>query len=158
MKNQLLTLALILLGAFQTFAQSSDLTIQVKKTSFGTSFLQNDKILSNRQLLNIIQYNTEANELMKKAKTNADVSLVMGSIGGFMIGWTLGGAIAGGDPNWTLAGIGAGFVAIGIPFSIKYSKQAKAAVALHNQTIDGVSQLNFNIGLSPNGLGLKVSF
>ena len=35
--------------------------------------------------------------------------------GGFLIGWPLGTALAGGDPNWTLAAIGAGCVAIAIP-------------------------------------------
>lgn len=158
MKNQLVIVAILFLCAFQTFAQSSEQTIQIKKTAFGTSYLQNEKKLTPKQLLDITQYNAEANEIMKKAKTNADVSMVLGAIGGFMIGWPLGTAIAGGDPNWTLAGVGAGFVVVSIPFSVKYSKQAKEAVSIHNKTFEGVSRLNFDIGCFHSGLGLKISF
>lgn len=157
MKNQLLTIAIALLWSFQSIAQSSEFTIQTKKTAFGPTFYQNEKKLTIRQLLEITKHNTDAYSIMQKAKTNADVSTVLGAIGGFMIGWPLGTAIAGGDPNWTLAGVGAGFVAVSIPFTVKYSKQSQEAVTIHNETVQGVSRLNFDIGLFSNGLGVKIS-
>lgn len=157
MKNQLITLAIIILWSFQTFAQSSEQTIQIKKTAFGTFFLQNEEKLTLNQLLDVTQHNVEAYDLMKKAKTNANVSTILGAVGGFMIGWPLGTAIAGGEPNWALAGVGAGFAVVSIPFSVQYSKQAKQAVSIHNDTVQNVSSLNLKLGLFNKGLGLKIS-
>ena len=47
---------------------------------------------------------------------------LLGGIGGFLVGWTLGTALGGGDPDWTVAGVGAGFIALSIPFAIKVKK------------------------------------
>lgn len=56
--------------------------------------------------------NQDAYVLMDKVKTRTTVVSVFSYAGGFMIGWPIGTAIAGGDPNWSLAGVGAGLITL----------------------------------------------
>ncbi len=151
-------LVVTLICSLKIYAQSNEYSIQVKKEAIGTSFLQDEKKLSPRELLEITRYNPSAYESMKKAKSNNDASTVIGAIGGFLVGWPLGTALAGGDPNWTLAGIGAGFIGISIPFGALYTKHAKNAVDLHNQEVRQISNNNFGlgIGITGNGFGLRL--
>lgn len=52
--------------------------------------------------------------------------------GGFMIGWPIGTAIGGGDPNWGIAAAGVGCVLLSIPLANGYKKNAKEAVSIYN--------------------------
>ncbi len=130
------------------------------KRSFGVVFLQNGKKLAPKQLLEITKSNPEAYREMKIAKSNYDIGSVIGFAGGFMVGWPLGTAIAGGEANWTVAGIGAGLILVSIPFSTKYSKHAKNAVEIYN---DGLktptnSKVAFNFGVTRSGIGITMNF
>jgi hypothetical protein len=144
---------------FSSYGQNKSDSIEIKKT-LGTVFRQNGKNLTPSQLLNITQSNTEAYKEMKIAKSNYDVGFVFGFTGGFLVGWTAGTAIAGGKPNWTLAGIGAGLIVVSIPFSTAYTKHAKNAVKLYNNGLKstGLSNVDLKIGLTSNGIGVKVVF
>jgi hypothetical protein len=97
---------------------------------------------------------------MKIAKSNYDVGFVFGFSGGCLVGWPVGTAVAGGKPNWTLAGIGAGFIVVSIPFSSAYTKHAKNAVKIYNNGLKqtGFNNIDLNIGLTCNGIGVKVIF
>lgn len=147
-----------LICSFKIYAQSNEYSIQVKKEAIGTSFLQDEKKLSPRQLLEITRYNPLAYEEMKRAKSNYSAATVMGAIGGFLVGWPLGTAIAGEKPNWTMAGIGACFVGVSIPLAVLYTKQAKNAVDMHNQKVRQIPYNNYNlgIGITGNGFGLRI--
>ncbi len=159
MNKQILILlcALFLIGA-NALAQSQD-SIKVEKR-WGTVFTQNGKVLKPRQLLEITHVNPEAYQAMKQAKKNFDAGVTIGFIGGFMVGYPCGTAIAGGDPEWALAGIGAGLIALSIPFSTAYVKHTKRAVEIYNGTLitetKEVAQINF--GATSAGIGLKVTF
>lgn len=144
---------------FNSYGQNKSDSIEIKK-ALGTIFRQNGKNLTPRQLLDITQSNTEAYKEMKIAKSNYDIGLVFGFAGGFLVGWPLGTAIAGGEPNWTLAGIGAGLILVSIPFSTAYTKHAKNAVNLYNNGLKstGLNNVDFKIGLTYNGIGVKVIF
>lgn len=143
---------------FNSYGQNKSDSIEIKK-ALGTIFRQNGKNLTPRQLLDITQSNTEAYKEMKIAKSNYDIGSVFGFAGGFLVGWPLGTAIAGGEPNWTLAGIGAGLI-LSIPFSTAYTKHAKNAVNLYNNGLKstGLNNVDFKIGLTYNGIGVKVIF
>jgi hypothetical protein len=78
-----------------------------------------------------------------------------------MVGWPIGAAMAGGEPNWTMAGIGAGLIIISIPISLKFNKQAKQAVDIYNgglqsSSLRTKSELRFL--MTGNGLGLTFRF
>ncbi|MBS2210241.1 hypothetical protein KEM09_02445 [Carboxylicivirga mesophila] len=159
MNKQILILlcALFAIGA-SVVAQSQD-SISVEKR-WGTVFTQNGKVLKPRQLLEITHKSPEAYQSMLQAKKNYDAGAVIGFIGGFMVGWPCGTALAGGDPEWAMAGIGAGLIAISIPFSTAYVKHTKRAVAIYNGTLINetkeVAQINF--GATSAGIGVKVTF
>jgi hypothetical protein len=77
-----------------------------------------------------------------------------------MVGWPIGTAIAGGEPNWALAGIGAGLIVVSIPFSQKFNKQVKSAVETYNGGLKTSSfwdnrELRFSINANGVGFGLR---
>ncbi len=152
-------IGLFLLNFAQIFAQNKSDSIEIKK-ALETTFKQNGKNLTPRKLLNITQTNTEAYKEMKIAKNNYNIESVFGSVGGFMVGWVLGGAVVGGEPNWTLAGIGAGLIIVSIPFSTAYSKHAINAVRIYNNglKLTGMNNMDFKVGLTCNGIGIKMTF
>jgi len=130
------------------------------KQSFGVIFLQNGKKLSPRQLLEITKDNPEAYEEMKIAKSNSDIGAIFGAAGGFLVGYSLGSAISGGDPEWTIGGVGAGLILLSIPFTSKYSKHAKLAVEMYNRSLseNRMKKVDFNFGLTRTGIGITLNF
>ncbi len=155
----LVLLALLFIPVFSAFGQSRTDSIEIKK-GFGTVFRHNGKNLTPKQLLDLTASNPDAYKEMQIAKSNHAAGSVFGFIGGFLVGWPLGTAIGGGDPNWALAGIGAGLLVISIPFSSAYTKHAKNAANLYNS---GVSHSSLHgpklhIGMSGSGMGLRFSF
>ena len=141
------------------FAQTSTDTIEIRK-SLGTTFLQNGKKLTPKQLTEIMQSNPAALESMKKAKSNYGVSSVLGYAAGFLIGWPIGTAIAGGEPEWALAGVGAGIAVVSIPITSAYNRHAKEAVRLYNTGLTQTSfkKTEFKLGLAHNGIKVKMMF
>ena len=155
-----MTFFLILsLSIIHSYGQNHSDEIEIKK-GMGTVFRQNGKNLTPKQLLAITQINEEAYQEMKIAKTNYDAGSVIGFAGGFLVGWPLGTAIAGGEPNWTLAGIGAGLIAIGIPFNAAYSKRARNAVSIYNSGLkpEAPDQLAFKLAFTRDGIGIRLTF
>ena len=106
--------------------------------------------------------NSEALKLMKKAKSNYNFGLILGGLGGGLIGYPIGTSLGGGDPNWTLAGVGAALVIISIPINTSINKNTQQAIELYNSSLDTTSFYNFKpeftiIG-NTNGIGISMSF
>jgi outer membrane lipoprotein SlyB len=153
-----LLLVLILVGA--SFSLSAQPITSVKKFG-GYQYSQNGQELSMKQLVSAVEAHPEAYELMRSAKTNYTWSQVLGSVGGGLLGWPLGTAIAGGEPNWALAGIGAGLIVIGIPFSSAANKKSQQAVQLYNSdpTLHSYHlKPQWNLSIGANGLGVALHF
>jgi hypothetical protein len=150
---------LMAFASLATFAQNSTDPITIEK-KWRTVFLQNGQTVSPRQLVDITSVNPDAYRVMKLAKSNHDASMMFGSLGVFFIAMPIGASVFSYDPNWAMAGIGAGLVAVAIPFSVKYTKQAKSAVSLYNGGLKATSQgsVVFNMAFSSNGLGLRMTF
>src|SRR5688572_33467694 len=99
--NHMKKLASILIVFFfvvELSAQPQEGDITMKKTFGGVKFYQDGQLLKAQQVLKIMEPHEEAFSEFKKAKSNYDAANVFGFIGGFMIGWPLGTAVAGGDP------------------------------------------------------------
>lgn len=158
-KNYSLLIAFLFIYSISGFGQSITDSIQVKQ-GFGTMFRQNDKNLTPAQLSDIVKGNPEAYQEMQKAKTNSGVATVLGYTGGFLIGYPIGAAITGKDANWSLAGIGAGILAISIPFVSGYTKHATKAAKLYNSSSNKTSfrPLNFQFGMAGNGFAFELKF
>lgn len=97
---------------------------------------------------------------MQTAKDNLDGGNVLGAIGGGLLGFPLGTALAGGKFNWYLAGAGAALILLEIPLFVAYKQHARNAVAIYNKGLKSTASTNFNLklGLTCNGIGIKIRF
>ena len=158
MKKTILTL----IFTFATMTFCSAQKIEMEKVFGGYKFTQNGNQLAMKDLVKTMESNQKAFDLIKKAQSNNTLASIIGFAGGGLIGWPIGTAIGGGDADWTLAGIGAGLVAIGIPISSSANKKAKQAVELYNSTLDSTSfyevKPEFKIIANGNGIGLSMNF
>lgn len=109
-------------------------TISIKKVSGAYQFYQGDNRLNTKQFKNRVKPNEQAYRFVKSAQTTSAVSTILAYAGGFMIGWPIGTALAGGDPNWAIAGVGAGLIVVAIPIGQKSKKQIRRAVNIYNAT------------------------
>jgi hypothetical protein len=149
---------LLLLVATTVSAQQSP--IEIKKGFGGIKLMQNGQVLRPKMVLDIMKSNPDALAEFKKAKSNFDAGQVLGFIGGALIGWPLGTAAGGGDPNWGLAGAGAGLVLVSIPLSVGYKKHATKAVEIYNGNTGATGRIPVKMTMSPypGGLSLQVRF
>lgn len=136
-------------------------TIRMVKKSGAYHFYQKRKELKIAQLQSLLKTNDQAYKDIKSAKSSGTVSTVFAYAGGFLIGWPLGTALAGGKPNWALLGVGAGLAGISIPFSQSANKKARKAVREYNSALTSnasASLKEFNIGVTANNVGLVFKF
>ncbi len=119
-----------------------------------------NKVISVKHALQLMAKYPEALAYMKGAKSDQAGAQVLGAIGGGLIGFPVGTQIAGGDPNWTLAGIGAVFILASIPFIGNYKQKAQIAIKLYNESGPQAYRWKPKIrfGVSETGLGLRLSF
>lgn len=161
MKRITVILTFLMMIFSATYGQAPNDSIQMKKVFGGYQFYQDGQKLTVGLLVKAMETNKQAYKEIKEAQSTYTIASIIGGAGGFMVGWPLGAAVAGGKANWTMAGIGAGLIVVSIPISSKFNKQAKSAVD------------NFNAGLKPsafwdrselklsatgNGVGLVLRF
>ncbi len=150
----------LLFISFYSNAQSkSDSLIITPKRIYPVS--QAGVVLKPAQLNKILYSNPEAKKEMEAAKGNQAFAMILGTAGGFMIGWPLGQAIGGGEPQWALAGIGAGLVAISIPLSSAAKKKTLKAIDLYNAGLIAKKEtdpISFHLQGTKNGFGLVLMF
>lgn len=159
MNRLIILFSLLVFSTLSTWAQND--SIIATKTFGGYKFEHNGKIVNPKAMLTIMDQNQEALIYMKKAKTNSDLSLVLSFSGGFFIGWPVGTAIAGGDPTWFLAGIGAGLLLVGIPVARAANTNALKAVEIYNSSMQSTYFRNgmiLHLGLVDHGVGLSLTF
>ena len=142
------------LTGFVSFAQNDTITIVKKK------YLIDGNLQTPKQLLILMQDHPEAFTSMKRAKSNFDGAMALSYIGGFFIGYPLGQAIAGGDPAWAMAGIGAGAVLLAIPLINGYHKHAQKAIRLYNKDMlrKKKGDIVLKFGTTPHGAGILIRF
>lgn len=154
-------LFILLVSAFKFgFAQTQPDTITIKK-GLSTSFIKNGKLLKPKEIEQIVTTNSLASDHYQQAKKNILPATIFGSAGGFLIGYPLGSAIAGGKFNFGLLGIGVGLVGVSIPFSSAYNKHTRKAVQVYNGSVIGAiksSKPKVSSFLGASGLGLKAVF
>lgn len=154
---------ILLVLAFSTSALSQDSTqiIKVKSNFWGIQFYQNQQKFTMKQMATIMERNEDAYKLIQSARSSNTMAGVLGAIGGAMIGWNIGEAIAGGDPNWTLSAVGGAIVLASIPIYNSAYKKSKQAVELYNAGLKTTSSRNtteLNFSIAKGNIGLKLSF
>jgi hypothetical protein len=161
MKRIAIILTLLTVSLTFAFGQTVTDSISVKKVFGGYQFYQGEKILNMNQLVNAIKPNDQAYLQIKSAKSSYTIATIIGGVGGFMVGWPIGAALGGGEPNWTMAGIGAGLIVVSIPITHRFNKKAKQAVETFNSGLQASSFWDKNelqLSLTGNGIGLTLNF
>ncbi|SDL47250.1 hypothetical protein SAMN05421823_106117 [Catalinimonas alkaloidigena] len=156
-----LLLMVLLVGSASVSAQAVTVTDSITvKPGPGTVFMYQGNRLKPKQLLLLTQRSPAAYQEMQIAKSKSDVASVLGFIGGGLVGWPIGTALGGGQPNWALAGVGAGIIAVSIPFTASYNKHARAAAALYNQNAvpTATGRLEMELRFSGQHLGMQLRF
>lgn len=161
MKKITTTFCLLTMTFAFTFGQTSPDSIAMKKVFGGYQFYQGAQRLSMNQLVRTMESNQQAYNQIKSAQSNYTLATIIGGVGGFMVGWPIGTALGGGEPNWTLAGIGAGLIVVSIPITQGFNKKATQAVNTFNgglQTSSFWDKRELSFTVNGNGLGLKLKF
>lgn len=158
-----LMLAFLAIGLNPCFGQEQADTITLEKTFGGYAFSQNGKRLNMNQLSDALISNPEAYEQYQDAQSSGLAAQLIGSAGGFLVGWPIGTAIGGGEANWNLALIGAGLIAVSIPLNNSYNKRAKQAIDLFNNgplpdSPSDTEPSKLNVSIQGNGAGFILRF
>jgi len=161
MKRIAVVIILLSVACTFTFGQAATDSISMKKVFGGYQFYQGEKKLNMNRLVKAMKPNEQAYKEIKSAQSTYTLASIVGFAGGFMVGWPLGTAIGGGEPNWAMAGIGAGLIVVSIPITQNFNKKARKAVdsfngGLQPSTFWEKSELRFT--MSENGLGLTFRF
>ncbi len=145
--------AILFLYANKMFAQY-DNTIEARK-QFGTyQFYADGQKLKLKEVANKLSTNAEAYKLFQSAKSNYVTGSVLGGVGGFLIGYGLGGYFFNKNQNTkfpgVLIGIGAGLALLTIPMNSAYNMQAKKAVDLYNSSHTSLFKKTFQLQVALN--------
>jgi len=136
--------------------------INSEKIFGGYKFTQNGEGLKMKQLVAKVSDDPKAYKLMKSAKSNVDMGTILSGIGGFLIGYPIGTAIGGGEPNWLLAIGGIVLAGTGFPLANNGYKRAKKAVGIYNKSLSEPIGTNFKpqfeLATTQNRIGLIIKF
>ena len=145
--------------------------------TFSQVSLSNGKLYKDGQNYRFSDYkqvfqNQEALNYYQNYKTNKTVSMIFGGLGGALMGFGFARALSGGDKTyvddngtvhktetkgWGLVGLGAGLVAVGIPFSISAKKNLNKAIDTENNKNTGFNPY-FKLETSGTALALSYNF
>lgn len=159
--NKYVFLILFLSILFNAHSQNEN-KLRLQSSFFGNKFFKGDTIISVNQVLYEMRSNESVYNLMKSAKKDFVIAQILGATGGILVGWQLGTAVAGGEPNWVMAGVGVGILAISIPISINFRNKARSAISEHNNLIVGSNKWGYKpvykLGFMGNNLKLQIRF
>lgn len=151
----------ILLMAFlpHVSAQETANTIVVEKTPVGFRYSQDGQYLSLPQLAKALESNQEAHSLIKSAQTSNTFATVIGGLGGFALGWSVGTYIGTGEMLLPVLVTGIGLIVVSIPFTLCSNWKTKRAVNIFNSQVQTPStSADVRFTLSGNGFGLTLRF
>ncbi len=161
MKKIAFILTLLVVNITLTYAQNVSDSISIKKVFGGYQFYQGDEILNMNQITATLNSNELALKQLKSARVSSIIAYIFTYAGGYLVGWTIGTALRGDDPEWIMAGMGAGLIAVGIPFNLLYINKVKQAVDTYN---GGYKKTSFwdnselKLSYTANGVGLTLNF
>jgi len=162
MKYLVISIFLILIATPVVKAQDDKEKIEVERVFGGYRYTQNGRDLKMKQLVKKMRYDEMAYPKIKSARLNNTLATVLGAAGGFLIAYPIGTAIVNGEPNWTLAYIGAGLIVLSIPISIIGNKKAAKAIHIYNANLYDQASLfkkpQLRLSISGPGLGLTLKF
>jgi hypothetical protein len=161
MKKISLIIVLLTFSLSNVFAQVATDSITIKKILGSYQFYQNQKKLKHKEVANAMIFNQEAYTQFKSAQSSYALATIIGGAGGLLVGWNIGTAIGGGNPNWVMAGVGAGLIVLSLPLNQSFNKKGKQAVEAYNSNIKAsiIKEKNqLNLSISGNKVGFVFRF
>ncbi len=161
MKNICIVFALFLYGSTCLLAQSNFEEITIKNNLGGYQFYQGENRLSVNELAKTLKTNSIAYKQFQSGQNSYRASMIFGTVGGFLIGYPIGTMLGGGEPNWTLAGVGVGLAVISIPFTNNFKKNVHRAVDTYNQNLQSntiLEQSELQFAITGNGFLIKFHY
>lgn len=136
-------------------------TIRIERSGFGTRYWKGSVRLDQRTLFALIQSDPASYAEASLAKSNYNAAQVVGFVSGLLIGWPIGTALGGGDPEWSLAAGGVGLlILVGIPLGNRSHKHMRNAIEIYNAHTKSAKLGGTSIRLVPSltGATLYVRF
>jgi hypothetical protein len=122
--------------AFICFEKSAAQRLKLYKTFGGVVFELDDSVqLSQKQVMLLIYKNQLAYEEMKKARTRATLSSILGFSGGALVAVPIVSAAVGSEPEWTLAAVGGGALIGAFILNRAYKARALYSIDLYNEQL-----------------------
>lgn len=151
----LLSVTIILFALKSSFAQEKPV-ITLDKGYIKS----NGQTISAKQAAALMAKYPEAQKYMYAAKSDQAGANFLLFLGGGLIGFPIGTQIAGGDANWTLAGIGGGLILVALPFIGNFKQKAQIAIKLYNEADPQAYRWkpHMSLGVLEAGLGIRLSF
>jgi hypothetical protein len=142
------------LPATHAFSQTQDSVLQVESTFWGIRYLKGRQQLSFKEVGAMLASNPDAYALYKKAKTNYVVGNAVGLAGGALIGYSVGSALTGSSPHWSVAAVGAGILLVAIPFNNGFHRRIRQAADTYNGKTAAGQSASWHI--MPHGAGARL--
>lgn len=129
--NRNLTLLLSLVAVL-TVLQSNAQRLEIHRTVGGAHFMMDTLYLSHRQVSEIVNVDPQASHEFKVALKNYRTGGILGFGGAIVLAIPVVNAIAGGEPEWLMAGGGAILLVASLPFSRAFKSHAQLAIDGYN--------------------------
>lgn len=164
--SAILLFTVIALSVFSANAQNSSDTIRIVKKGLGYVFYKDDVVVNYKQALQLTASNVEAFRLLEKSNSMRNAGYIFAAVGGGCVGYSLGYALGlamfGNTMNkplfFSVLGAGAVLIGVGIGFEVGANNKAKEAISIFNNAIKQSSNANLDLGFSPGGVILRLSF
>ncbi len=151
-----------LIISISIFSQNSNDSIQIIKLNRNYSYEQNSHVLNYQEIKEILKADKEATRYLKSAKLSNDISTALRWAGGFLIGYPIGGLIAGKKVNTSMLTVGIGFLVIDIPVSIAVKKNLFKSISVYNDHKNATGLIDndydLQMGITQNGIGFTFKF
>lgn len=132
--------------------------ITMYKTFGNVRFEMDTLTLTFRQVSELLSINPKAHQDFKAAKTNYNVSALLGFSGSLLVAIPVITAIAGGDPEWGFAAGGAALIISSIPFNRAFKRRANEALDNYNSQFPKARLQRPEFYFNGKALGVRVRF
>lgn len=121
-------------------------------------FYCNGNKVSLYDLTCIMENDTQAFDLIKKADSNNFYCICYMAVGGGFLGYSIHDVLKEKEHDWLFTGIGSGLLVIGVSLYILSKKQAKKAVELYNYILKKNKSVQIKTQLGFNNVALVLTF
>jgi hypothetical protein len=113
-----------------------DRPIEVDSGLLSARYKQQGQALDRGDMLQKLEREEDSASDASRARVLRIIATGLAAVGGALIGWPLGQKIAGQDPMWPLAYVGAGVAVVSLPLGIWADASVAGAVEAHNRRFE----------------------